>query len=210
MEVTFKHTKTFRYEIINGGPEAKTVLYVLHGYGQLAKHFIQKFTRVPKDIMIVAPEAMHRFYNSGTGGRVGASWMTKEMREVDIADNIACLDALDAKISEEYSIERKYLLGFSQGGSTAIRWKIHGKPKFDSLIVWASSFPPEEIDNAGRLMNSSNHMLIGSDDELCNQEEQKILMEEYASYGFKISPYIGTHDINEITLTNILGKVHSI
>ena len=208
MEFTFKHSKTFRYEIINGGPEAKTVLYVLHGYGQLVKHFIPKFNGLPKDLMIVAPEGTHRFYLKGSSGRVGASWMTKEIRQIDIEDNINWLNALDDEICSTHPVNQRHLLGFSQGGSTAIRWYMFGKPKFNSLIVWAADFPPDEKINADKLTGKNNYFVIGSEDEFYSRNDQQQLMEEYQALGFKISPYIGMHDINETTLTNILGKVH--
>jgi predicted esterase len=35
------------------------------------------------------------------------------------------------------------LLGFSQGGATAVRWAAFGKLRLKHLIVWASSMPPD-------------------------------------------------------------------
>ena len=209
MEMTFKHSKTFRYELINNHAKAKTVLYVLHGYGQLARFFIRKFAHLPEDILIVAPEGMHRFYVKGAFGRVGASWMTKELREVDIADNIAWLNALDEELSNTYPIERRYLLGFSQGGSTAIRWNIHGKPTFDSLLIWASEFPPDEKENVEQLSENQLHFFIGSNDELYTSTDQEKLINEYEHKGFKISPYIGTHDIYREPLLKIINQIHA-
>ena len=112
MEVEFKHSKTYRYEIINPSPSPELVIYVMHGYGQLAKFFIRKFQDLPNNIMIIAPEGMHRFYLKESSGRVGASWMTKEARESDIKDNISWLDELDKQISEQYSVSKRILIGF--------------------------------------------------------------------------------------------------
>jgi len=209
MESTFKHSKTYRFETINNHANVKTVLYVLHGYGHLAKYFIQKFAHLSEDLMIVAPEGMHRFYLKGASGRVGASWMTKEIREVDIADNINWLDALDDEISKSHTIERRILLGFSQGGSTAIRWNIHGKVKFDALIVWASDFPPEEKENTEQLIDNQSHFIIGSNDEFYDSKGQEQLIDYYKSIGFKISTYIGTHDIHGDTLLKAINLLHT-
>ena len=75
-------------------------------------YFIRKFRALFDDLLVVAPEGMHRFYLQGSSGRVGASWMTKEAREDDIADNLRWLQELDAHISAQYRPKRKLLLGF--------------------------------------------------------------------------------------------------
>ena len=99
--------KTFRY-FTHGDPlKANQIVYVLHGYGQLAEFFIRKFQHLSDDYFIVAPEGMHRFYLSGSSGRVGASWMTKEERETDIQDNLNWLNALDTELCAKYTFERK-------------------------------------------------------------------------------------------------------
>ena len=208
MEFTFKHSKTFRYETLNGTISAKTVIYVLHGYGHLVKYFIQKFESIQKDILIVAPEGMHRFYLNGTSGKVGASWMTKEAREIDISDNIEWLNALDAKISNEYPIENRILLGFSQGGSTALRWQIFGNVQFNSLIVWASDIPPDLIDKTENLKSQPNkHFAIGNKDEYCNNEEQALLIDQYKALNFNISEFVGGHSIHIETLNSIIRQI---
>ena len=84
-----------RYFQLKAEGEARAHWYVLHGYGQLARYFIKKFTKLPaKGIHVTAPEGLHRFYLEGSSGRVGASWMTKEDRETDIANYIQVLNAL--------------------------------------------------------------------------------------------------------------------
>jgi len=208
MEYTFSFQKTFRYELLNDNPNAATVLYVLHGYGQLAKYFIQKFKALDQDILIVSPEGMHRFYLKGNSGRVGASWMTKEAREVDISNNMAWLTALDEKISAKYPIKNKIVLGFSQGGSTAARWRLSNKVAFNSLVVWGSDFPPEE-KNAKELLigDANNHLVIGNNDEYFDEKQQNKLIDDYKLLGFKISTYIGHHDIDTQTLIDLIQRI---
>ena len=77
--------------------ETKQVWFVLHGYGQLAQYFIKKFKAIESSqICIVAPEGLSKFYlesvtsrSAGGSNRVGATWMTRENREVDIENYIA-------------------------------------------------------------------------------------------------------------------------
>ncbi|MCH2231088.1 MAG: hypothetical protein MK105_12155 [Crocinitomicaceae bacterium] len=208
MEFSFKQPKTYRYEILNDLPEATTVLYVLHGYGQLAKYFIKKFTKIDTDILVVAPEGMHRFYRKGNSGRVGASWMTREIRQVDIDDNMVWLTELDNLISKKHPINKRIVLGFSQGGSTAARWYLNGNTKFDSLIVWGSDFPSEEENVLERVKNDlNNHFVVGTQDEFFDEDRRNALISYYKSIGFKISTYIGPHDIDVQTLINLIHRI---
>ena len=207
MEVHFKHSKTYRYQILNDSQQAKTVLYVLHGYGQLVKFFIRKFKEVDPSILIVAPEGMHRFYRKGTSGRVGASWMTKEARETDIADNIGYLNALDAEITSKYPIEKRLLLGFSQGGATASRWKTMGQPSFDALIVWGSDFPLDANWKDDFKNEKNNYFVVGNQDEFFDATSRQLLSEQYVSLGFNIENYEGKHDIETKTLNSIITKI---
>lgn len=208
MEVQFSHTKTYRYEILNDSPDAKIVLYALHGYGQLSRFFIRKLMQLPNDILIIAPEGMHRFYLNGTSGRVGASWMTKESRESDIADNISWLNELDKQISTQYSIEKRILLGFSQGGATAARWETLGNVKFDEMILWACVFPPDLNINerANRVQNP--YFVIGTEDEFYSIDDQEKLIEYYEQMGYNTLHYSGKHDIHNETLDEIIRQMN--
>ena len=206
MEHKFTFTKSYRYELINVRPEPQIALYVLHGYGQLAKFFIRKFQGLPSNIMIVAPEGMHRFYLKGSSGRVGASWMTKEARESDIADTTSWLNEMDRQISEKHSITKRILLGFSQGGATAARWERDGNVTFDLMLLWACVFPPdiEQIIKPSKVNRS--YFIIGSEDEYYDEITQQKLIENYEKMNFDITRYSGTHNIDMNTLTEILFK----
>lgn len=207
MEYQFTHPKTFRYRILNEGSNSKKALYVLHGYGQLTEFFIRKFRQVSDEFVIIAPEGMHRFYLSGASGRVGASWMTKEARETDISDNLSFLDSLDAKLTKEFNFEKKYVLGFSQGGATAARWNQLGASDFDAMILWASVFPPDLPNDSKVCNNQPNYFVIGDEDEFYSEENQKKLIGAYSSKNYRIKRYKGKHDIVNNTLTEILQEL---
>jgi len=204
MENILKSIKTFRFETLNEERKPKKVIYALHGYGQLAKYFIRKFENLD-DYLIVAPEGMHRFYLKGSNGRVGVSWMTKEAREIDISDNINWLNDLDKEISSQFPIEERILLGFSQGGATAIRWKINAINSFDKTIIWASDFPPDMEPKMDQLKGESdNYFVVGTEDEYFNEERQNNLISLYKSVDFKISTYLGPHEIDSNVLLQLL------
>jgi predicted esterase len=202
-ELNLTAPKTFRYWISGDFEKANKLIIVLHGYGQLAEFFIRKFNKIPEDYIVVAPEGMHRFYLNGTSGRVGASWMTKEDRESDIADNINWLTQLFAELTDQKSFEKTILLGFSQGGATAARWYYSNKVHFDQLILWASVFPPD-LEKPEIKSNSNNYFVIGSDDEYYDAEAQKKEIEFYEKIGFQTLQFVGKHDIENDTLKRIL------
>lgn len=144
--------------------------FVCHGYRQLASRFVHLFAGLAElGVVVVAPEALSRFYidpgpgrdpGSGRHGpedRVGASWMTRVDREAEIGDYVRYLDQLaralgagtggDAKASELRrrgpDRPRVVALGFSQGVQTAARWAVLGKTPVDELVLWGAYLPAD-------------------------------------------------------------------
>lgn len=189
-----------------GNPTAKKCLFVLHGYGQLAYYFLQKFSHEAlNDYFIVAPEGLHRFYLSGTAGRVGASWMTKELRLIDIEENNAYLNRLFKHISSERDFEKTSVLGFSQGGATASRWVQQADFKIDNFILWASVFPADVEPNLNNSPFNSckKQFVLGNSDPYYSTEQQAEIKNYYSNFGFKIHTFMGEHTI-EPNLFNTL------
>ncbi len=203
-------SKTAKYYTLGElSEQTKQIWFVCHGYGQLARFFLRKFEVLDDGHnFIVAPEGLHRFYLSGTSGRVGASWMTKEAREDDIKDYINYLDALYievlSKTTQKVTIN---VLGFSQGAATVSRWIGNGKTSIDNLILWSGIFPPDmnfEV-NRGALEDLNIHLVIGNQDEYIEQvdieEQQKALHEK--KIPFKLLSFDGNHDIDTDTLVKL-------
>jgi predicted esterase len=209
MEGTVISKKTYRYFTWGNAEKATKLVYVLHGYGQLAEYFIRKFHVLPEEYFIVAPEGMHRFYLKGSSGRVGASWMTKEARESDIKDTINWLDELNQLIYSKYIFDKKIILGFSQGGATAARWQFNGRVSANHLILWASVFPPDlQLEKEVKATQSSrNYFLIGKKDEYFSEIEQQKMLEFYSSINYESIQYDGNHDINENVLLDLIQLV---
>lgn len=147
--------------------DTEYILLALHGYGQLASYFSRHFKNLDNKIYTLVPEGMHRFYLNGMSGRVGASWMTKEDRLVDIENQFNFLDTLVNKCEIEKRKNLKLIvLGFSQGVSTAIRWMSKSEITPFAFISWAGSFPvdlnTEEIERA--FNNVKMIQVIGDND----------------------------------------------
>jgi predicted esterase len=196
--------KHFRYHLSENYSSKRKLLIALHGYGQLAQYFAKKFDQLPKEYALLVPEGMHRFYLDGNSGRVGASWMTKEGREMDIDDNLHNLNQLLSHIMEKHVFEEIFLLGFSQGGATAARWYHQGPSRFKQFVLWASVFPPDvekPNDATGDL-----HFVLGTEDPYYTHENQEKECAYFSEIGFKVHRFEGKHDIDSATLLSILGN----
>ncbi len=136
------------YKIGDIHPGTKNIWLVLHGYGQLAHYFIQHFDILDNGSnCIIAPEALSKFYLQGFSGRVGATWMTKENRLVEIENYTNYLQDIYQKEVKDTALPipgpKINLLGFSQGCVTAVRWLIGKKPLVHRLVLWGGSFPAD-------------------------------------------------------------------
>ena len=90
--------------------------------------------------LLVAVQGLHRFYTKG--GDVVASWMTKEDRELAIADNIAYVShVVDAVRAEFPTSQTLVFVGFSQGVAMAFRAAAHVRST--ALIVAGADVPPD-------------------------------------------------------------------
>ena len=144
--------RTARYYTLGGSDATRDVWFVLHGYGQLAGEFIRYFSDLASDDqLVVAPEAMNRFYlvsvekTPARDRPVGATWMTREDRESEIADYVEYLDALYDEVAARHvqNGARVHVVGFSQAAATAARWIEHGKSTLHRLILWGGLLPPD-------------------------------------------------------------------
>ena len=175
--------RSARYAILGSlDADLSEVWFVCHGHGQLAARFLSRFLPIesPRRLFI-APEALSRYYLSPPkagphppGTPVGASWMTSEDRESEIEDYVSYLDLLHDEVFSvvDRTKVRLWVLGFSQGASTVVRWVVRGKVEPDRVIV-ASGMLPAELDEtaAMRLVApGSLTVTFGDDDEFANPE----------------------------------------
>ena len=196
--------KTARYFTLGKLDDTtKSIWIVIHGYGQLAKYFLNKFKCLNNGSMFVAaPEALSKFYLKGFSGRVGATWMTKEARETEIADNIKYLQSFYDEITKGKELGNCQInvLGFSQGTKTASRWILNSNIKIDNLILWGGSLPPDtDFEfHKERLASFKLHLVIGNEDEFITDSDvkngMKFLNNKNVKYLFH--PYNGKHDID--------------
>ena len=195
------------YELGELNSNTEQIWFVLHGYGQLAKYFIQKFKILDDGKnYIIAPEGLSRFYLDGYSGRVGATWMTKENREVDIKNYLVYLDTLYKTLIIDPEIKVN-VIGFSQGAATVSRWATQSSVRIDKLILWAGIFPPDmEIKKASaRLIKMKIISIYGEEDAFIKKDQKKEQLKIAESLG--VAPiyitYNGGHDIDRRLLQEL-------
>lgn len=131
---------------------ATATLVGFHGYQENTAIHLEVLRRIAggRVVNLVSIQALHRFYTRG--GEVVASWMTKEDRELAIADNIAYIDAVLTDVAGSPGITRPLVyVGFSQGVAMAYRAAAFVQPPSDAVIALAGDVPPDVASVAGTL-----------------------------------------------------------
>jgi predicted esterase len=166
--------RTARYYLLGApGGHVRRLWFVLHGYGQLAPALLRRCEPLAgPDVLVVAPEGLSRFYvapinsTNHAQAKVGASWITRDGRELEIADYVAYLDRLHEAIVRECPgrVELR-LLGFSQGVATAVRWAILGAAEPPrQMLLWAGNLPAEIWTDAARTRLSGADLVLAAGD----------------------------------------------
>ncbi|PSQ74562.1 MAG: esterase [Bacteroidetes bacterium QH_9_64_21] len=193
-----------------GAPDTAEVWWVvLHGYGQLAADFIEAFTPiVTPDRCVVAPEGLSRFYVDGLDEheQVGASWMTTEAREDEIADSLRFLDTTIHALSGNHPASIQ-LLGFSQGAATASRWALLGDTTVDRLILWGGALA-HDLDlrpHAAALRTLNLTLVAGTDDQYLTPERRTAVRHRLRAHDVPLTlrTFEGGHRIDSPTLQAI-------
>lgn len=178
----------------------RRIFIVIHGWGMDVKKFLSSFEPLlNRHTFFVAPEGLNRFYIKGSGGQVGATWMTKEDRLNEIKDYINYLnDVYELFDFSKYAHAHITALGFSQGASTVTRWVNATGNKIDSLIVFAGEVAPELFplsENSG-LRRTKNTFICGTADEFFTPPLVAKMKETYREMNFTEIDFAGKHEIN--------------
>lgn len=211
--------RTARYYTIGRQSAAVTDVWIVcHGYGQLAAAFVAPFERIAAESrLIIAPEALSRFYldrsrlTNDPAPRVGATWMTREDRESEIADYVDYLEHLASEVRRHLSGAgpRIVVLGFSQGTATVCRWLASSDLRADQLVLWSGGIPPE-LDVAtwsARLHGAALTLVAGENDEMVPASAVVAEGERLSAAGvaFNLLRYPGGHRVDADALTRLAG-----
>jgi predicted esterase len=125
------------------GPAA--VLVGFHGYAEGAEAQMERLRAIPgaDRWLLVSVQGLHRFYQRRTNDVV-AGWMTRQDRELAIADNLAYVGAVMEAVAREWpGAARVVLAGFSQGVAMTFRAAAAAARPVDGVIAVGGDVPPE-------------------------------------------------------------------
>ena len=130
--------------------DPKPLLVGFHGYGEHAERHLAELERIPgSDVWLrVSVQALYRYY-SPSGRHVVASWMTRQDRELAIADNLTYINGVVADVASRCATNGTLVYaGFSQGVAMAYRAALRGGHACQGVIALAGDVPPELADDA--------------------------------------------------------------
>lgn len=194
--------------VTTGNTNASNYWLACHGYGELVPYFIKKFTSLSNNHFVVAPEGLHRFYLNGFSGRVGANWMTKEDRMLDIDTNNKYL----TQVYKTYPFQEKTFIafGFSQGTETLSRWLVSQNLAPKAIILWGNALPEDISPTCTTLWKQSKiYFVVGNKDSFITPERltlKKAIFEQH-QLTYELIEYDGEHKIYPAVLNNIVAAL---
>ena len=134
-----------RYLVEAAPADPVGVLVGFHGQGETAAIELEhlRSIRGERAWTLVSVQGLHRYYTRR--GDVVAAWMTREDRELAIADNIAYVRAVLDEVTQPLvmTTHRLVCCGFSQGTAMAYRTAAFSGHRVDGLIILAGDLPPD-------------------------------------------------------------------
>jgi predicted esterase len=198
-------SKTAKYHTLGTLNEnTREVWFVIHGFAQLAETYLNSFAALDNgERFFIAPEALNRFYLKVGKPEVGATWMTREDRDAEIADYVAYLNTLYDSISLGEHKPKIVVLGFSQGVATVSRWLYKNPRKVDTLIFYAGE-PANELqttESISTFNKTNNYFIWGNEDQFVN--DSNIQKFKDLLVNFEFISFEGKHEISPDALLHI-------
>ena len=135
-----------RYLVVRPSHSDPAPLLVgFHGYAELADEALSRMQTIPgtADWLLVSIQGLHRFYRGRTNDVV-ASWMTKQDRDLAIADNAAYVASVIDAVAKEWQVsETLVFTGFSQGVAMAFRAACTSRRAVSGVVALGGDVPPE-------------------------------------------------------------------
>jgi predicted esterase len=173
------------------------LLVGFHGYMESATTQMDRLQAIPgaTDWTLVSIQGLHRFYR-GRSEEVVASWMTREDRELAIADNLAYVAAALDQIPHDRSTRVVYT-GFSQGVAMAFRAGVLGAFPASIIVAVGGDVPPELADDE-TLRFPTVLLARGSRDDWFTEAKFAKDVATLKARGITIEPllYDGAHEWN--------------
>jgi predicted esterase len=173
------------------------MLVGFHGYAESADVQLDRLHAIPgsERWCLVSIQGLHRFYDRRTNDIV-ASWMTRQDRDLAMADNVAYVTAVIDAVTAEYHTRPPVMFaGFSQGVAMAFRAAAHVAQRPVAVIAAGGDLPPELGPDALRHLSA---VLIcrGESDALYSADQFARDIERLHESGVRVRPlaFGGAHE----------------
>lgn len=127
----------------------RPILVGFHGYGERAESQLERLRAIPGSDgwVLLSIQGLHQFYR-GQSSSVVSSWMTRQDRELAIADNTAYVGMVVGQVATEWSASPNVVyVGFSQGVAMAYRAACASALRVGGVVALGADVPPE-LDRA--------------------------------------------------------------
>jgi predicted esterase len=134
-----------RYLVAAPERRPRGILIGCHGYAEQASIQMDRQQAIAglSDWLLVSVQGLHRFYRPRSQ-EVIASWMTREDRELAVADNSAFVSAVVDAVVREWRVTGPLVFaGFSQGVAMAFRAACVTTRPVAAVIALGGDVPPE-------------------------------------------------------------------
>lgn len=147
-------------------PGRPAILVGFHGYAEPAEAQLDRLCAIPgaDRWLVVSVQGLHQFYRRRSN-EVIASWMTRQNRELAIADNAAYVAAVIESVSAEWPfVPTIVLAGFSQGVAMTFRAAARLPASVAGVIAAGGDVPPD-LDRAALNRVPAVLLCRGTEDE---------------------------------------------
>ena len=147
------------------------LLVGFHGYAEAAETQLERLRAIPgsKGWLLVSVQGLHRFYRRRSGDVV-AGWMTRQDRDLAIADNRAFIGAVIDEVALNWRVAQSLVFaGFSQGVAMAFRAACSSSRPVSGIIALGGDVPPE-LDGAALARTRTALLGRGQRDEWYSAE----------------------------------------
>ncbi len=206
-QVSYKITNS--YSTLNEKTTStKNIWVVFHGIGYLSKYFLKYFKGLdPIENYIIAPQAASKYYLNGKYTHVGASWLTKENTQAEIANTMNYLEEI-YQAEDLASAKNLIILGYSQGVSIATRWVSKNKVECSQLVLCSGGIPRDLKPTDFEFMQHTKTTLIyGEEDPYMDPERlknERFHAKELFPKDLTIIPFEGGHEMRPEIINSLV------
>ena len=194
----------------------------LHGGGGSYKTFRNIWLRFENpQFLLATPQAPYKWLMGDDIGYDWSAWPTGNITFMAEALNLTSkyIESLINSLSENYNIEKAYLLGFSQGSIIAQIAGIHNHDLLRGIIIFSGpeiNHPgrPEIVWPSAEAISSAKNLEViivhGRNDSIVDIELAYKSKKIYEKYGFEVSmfEFEGGHEIDEGALKRVEKKIN--